>query len=359
MLTVFYLIAAVMIIAALALVLLPLVRRGRQAGRSRGIFFLSLGLAFALPLAAIFAYANLGTPAAVEASVRHAQPQMTVSQAITALRQRLQKSPNDLQGWLLLGQSYGILKQPAKARDAYAHALKLAPDSADIMVAWVEADSLARPDHLIEGASRARLQQALKTDPHNQRGLWLMGISDYQAGHFVDAALMWRRLQVLLSPDSDVANAVSRQIAMANARATGKTQAQAEALLDPNRQASAPKATADAPSIKVSVSLDPGLKARAKADETLFVYAHAANGSPVPLAVDRLKVGDLPATITLTNAMAMAPGHDLASAGKVILTARVSASGQAAPQTGDLEGSTGPLAVGPKAEASIVINRTL
>lgn len=359
MLTAFYLIAAAMIIAALAVILMPLIRRGRQCGRPRGVFGLSLVLAFVVPLSAIGVYSLVGTPAAMEASVRKpsTQSQMTVGQAITELKQRLHKSPDNLQGWLLLGQTYTVMKKPAKARDAYTHALKLAPDSADIMVAWVEADSLARPDHLIKDKSRQRLQKALRIDPHNQRGLWLMGISDYQAGHFVDAALTWRRLQVLLTPDSDVANAVTRQIAMANARASGKTQAEAEALLRPEPSAEA--SNANAPQIKVTVSLSPSLKGKVSGNDTLYIYARAADGPPMPLAVKRLKASALPTTVTLTDAMGMAPGHDLSSVGKVILTARVSRSGQAIPQSGDLEGDTGPLNVNGHTSASIVINRLL
>lgn len=361
MLTIFYIVAAIMIIVALALVLVPLVRRGRQYGRPRGVFGLSLALAFILPLAAIGLYATVGTPMAMEPSARQAQPKMTVRQAIAQLRQRLHESPDDLKGWLLLGRSYRVLKKPAEARDAYGHALKLAPDSASIMVAWVQADSLADPKHLIKGAALKRLKHALKIDPHNQRGLWLMGISDYQAGHFVDAVLTWRRLQVLLKPDSKVANAVTRQIAMANARATGKTQAQAEALLDPKPSSSEPAnpTQAAAPQIQVKVSLSPSLKTKVKANETLFVYARAATGSPMPLAVKRLKASELPATVTLTNAMEMTPGHNLSSASKVILTARVSRSGQATPQAGDLEGDTKPLSVSGHTSASIVIDRTL
>lgn len=357
MLILFYILAAIMILAALALVLIPMVRRGRQHGRPRGVFGLSLVLAFVLPLSAIGVYAVVGTPSAVLASVRKAPPQMTVEQAIAELRQRLEKSPNDLQGWLLLGRSYTLMKRPTDARDAYTQALKLAPDSADIMVAWVEADSLARPGHLIEGKTRKRLQKALGIDPHNQRGLWLLGISDYQAGHFVDAALAWRRLQVLLKPDSDVANAVTRQIAMANARAAGKTQAEAEALLQPAEDQTDAQATA--PQIEIKVSLSPSLKNKVRASDTLFVYAHAANGSPMPLAIKRIKASQLPVTITLTDAMSMAPGHDLSSVGKVTLTARISRSGNAKPQAGDLEGDVGPLSVSGHTSTAIVIDRTL
>ena len=362
MLTAFYLIAALMIVAALALVLLPLVRRGRQYGRPRGIFSLSLALAFILPLSAIGVYQMVGTPTALDASAREAAPaRMSVDQAIGELKQRLAKKPNDLQGWLLLARSYTIQNKPVDARDAYAHALNLSPDNADILVAWVQADSMARPDHLIEGKARKRLEKALQINPQNQRGLWLMGISNYQAGHFVDAALTWRRLLVLLTPDSDVADSVTRQIAMANARAAGKTQAEAEALLQPQQAAGGDKADdkADAAQIVVKVSLSPSLKSKVRADDTLFVYAHAAEGPPMPLAIKRLKASALPATVTLTNAMGMVPGHDLASTSEIVLTARISRNGQATPRSGDLEGNTGPLHVGDRRTASVVIDRTL
>jgi cytochrome c-type biogenesis protein CcmH len=363
MLIVFYILAALMIIAALVLILMPMLRRGRQCGRPRGIFGLTLVLAFVLPLSAIGVYALIGTPSAVLASVRKPPPGMTVDQAIAQLKQRLAQSPDDLKGWLILGQSYTVMKQPAAARDAYAHALTLAPDNADVLVAWVEADSMARPDHLIKGSARKRLKKALGIDSHNQRGLWLMGISDYQAGRFVDAALTWRRLEVLLPPDGDVADAVSRQIAMANARAAGKSQAEAQALLKPasaaTASATASEATASAPSIAVKVSLSPKLKDKIDGNDILFVYAHAVGGPPMPLAIKRLKASQLPTTVTLTNAMSMAPGHDLSSVNKVALTARVSRSGKATPQPGDLEGDAGPLAVGHGAADSIVINHRL
>lgn len=354
MLTAFYLVAALMIVAALALVLLPLVRTGRRHGRPRGVFGLSLVLALLLPLSAIGVYALIGNPAAMEAISHEAPPGMTIETAVAKLEKQLEANPDDLQGWLLLGQTYGTMQRPAKARDAYAHAMELAPDSADIMVAWAEADSLARPDHVIEGKTRSKLQQAVDIDPNNQRGLWLLGISDYQAGHFVDATLTWRRLEALLKPGSDVADAVKRQIAMANARASGKSQAEAEKLLQTAVDAPAEKA-----SVEVKVTLSPSLQDKIHGDATLFVYARAADGPAMPLAITRLKASELPATVRLTDAMSMTPDHTLSSAGKVLLTARISRSGKATPQPGDLEGHTGPLAIGRDTSASILIDKAL
>lgn len=361
----FYAIAAIMLAAALILLLRPLLRRGRQAGHSRGVFALALGVAFVLPLAAIGLYALVGTPVALNPASRE-PPQLTIEQAVAALQQRLQQAPDDAQGWMLLGQSYSVMQQPANARDAYGRALKLAPDNADVMVAWAEADSLARPDHQITGQSRELLKKAIDAQPRNQRALWLLGISDYQAGHFVDAALTWRRLQVLLQPGSDVANAVVGQIAMANARAAGKTQAEAAALLQgdavPAAAASAAVASgvaaadADAPRLQVDISIAPALAARVAADDTVFVFARAEGGPPMPLAVARMAASKLPASVVLTDGMGMTPDGNLSSARKVVVIARISKSGQALPQAGDLEGSSASLDVHTRTPIAIVID---
>ncbi|HET7358907.1 MAG TPA: hypothetical protein VFJ04_02070 [Rhodanobacteraceae bacterium] len=348
----FYAIAAAMIAVALLLVLRPLLQRGRRDGRSRGIFGLALGVAFVLPLAAIGLYALVGTPVALDPAVRNTPPQLTIQQAVAALQARLQQSPDDVQGWMLLGQTYDVMQQPVQSRDAYGHALKLAPDNVDVMVAWAQADSLARDDHAIAGQARALLQKAVAAQPRNQRALWLLGISDYQAGHFADAALTWRRLQVLLKPGSKVADAVLGQIAMANARASGKTQAEAEAMLQP--------ATADAtaPRLRVDVSVAPALAGKVAAGDSVFVFARADGGSPMPLAVTRLDAAKLPATVILTDGMGMTPSMNLSSADKVVITARVSKSGQALPQPGDLEGSSPALDVHTHMPVAIVIDHT-
>lgn len=357
---IFYAIAALMILAALTFVLLPLLRRGRQSGRPRGVFVLSLVLAFALPVIAVGLYALVGTPVAINQAVRE-QPKITVDQAITQLKQHLKASPKDLQGWLLLGQSYTVMQDPAHARDAYGHALKLAPDNADIMVALAEADSLARPDHRIEGKSRSLLEKAVQTDPSNQRGLWLLGISDYQHEHFADAALLWRRLQSLLNPTGKVAAAVEHQIAMANLRSSGKTEAEATAMLqgDPAVASSATAvAVSHGPHLQIKVSLAPALRKQIVAGSTLFVYARAVDGAPMPLAVTRLKASELPTRVTLTDGMGMTPQFNLSTAKTVTVTARISKSGQATAQKGDLEGSASPVDVQSQTPIAIIIDHT-
>lgn len=342
----FFAIAAAMLALAMALVLVPLIRHGRNHGRPRSVFAVALVAALVLPLAAAGLYAMVGNLNGLNPLLRQ-PPQITVDQAVAKIKERLAQNPDDVRGWTLLGQSYSLMGKPADAREAFGHALKLEPDDPNVMVAWAEADSLARPDHQITGKARTLLQKAVAKDPHAQRALWLLGISDYQAGDFVDAALTWRRLSALLPSGTKVANAVEHQIALANARARGLTQAQAEATLDRGRDTGNGTAAAqNGPQLKVKVRLAPALKDKLKPGDVLFVFARAPKGPPMPLAVVRQKASSLPAEVTLTDGMGMNPDLTLSSVPRVMVVARISHDGKALPEKGDLEGSVGPVAVG-------------
>ena len=342
----FYIAAAAMIAVALALLLLPLLRHGRRQGHSRRVFALALSIAFALPLAAAGLYFYVGTPAALGGVAAQDQTAMNIDQAIHQLRTHLADHPDDVQGWMLLAQTATAMQQPDEAREAYARVLKLAPNNTGAMVGWAETDAMLRADHHIQGHARDLLEQAVKLEPDNQRGLWLLGISQFQAGEFADAAATWRLLQPQLEPGSKVAQAVAEQIATADRRAGGKP-----------AQSGASPAAASGPAITVNVSLSPALKSRLAAGDTLFVYARAEKGPPMPLAVARLDAGKLPTTVVLTDAMGMLPQMKLSSAKHVFVGARISRSGQAIAQSGDLEGDAGVVAVDSGKPVSIVIDK--
>jgi cytochrome c-type biogenesis protein CcmH len=215
----FYLAAGAMLAFALALILIPLVRQGRVHGRSRGVFALLVALAILVPLGSAGIYLLVGTPSTL-GGVEPAK-EMDVGQAIAALQVRLKEHPDDTQGWLLLGQTYTMLKQPADARTAYDGALKADPKNGAAMVGWAEADSLVRDDHLIVGRAFDLLQAAAAANPENQKALWLLGIAQFQQERFADASATWKKLQPMLDPDSNVAHAVAQQIAEADKRAGG------------------------------------------------------------------------------------------------------------------------------------------
>lgn len=336
-----------MVAVALALLLLPLLRQGREAGRSRSVFVVALLIALVLPLGTGALYMLVGTPAALNEASKQAAPSLTMEQALTELRAHLQQQPDDLQGWMLLAQTSSMLHQPADARDAFDHALKLSPNSAEAMIGWAENDSMTRADHRIDGRARELLQRAVKLQPDSQRGLWLLGISDFQNGDYRDAAATWRLLQPQLEPGSSVAQSVAEQIAVADARAGGA----------PASAASTSGITSRGASLQVQVALAPALKAKVAAGDVLFVYARSADGPPMPLAVAKLDPARLPASVTLNDAMAMTPAFKLSSVKQVFVGARISHSGQPVAQPGDLEGDAGVVAVDTKTPIKISIDK--
>jgi cytochrome c-type biogenesis protein CcmH len=346
---VFYAIAAAMIAVALVALLLPLMRHGRQARHPRGVFTLALLVAFALPLVTAGLYLLVGTPAALNGVTAPTTAPISMQQAVTELRAHLTQQPDDLPGWLLLAQTDTMLRNPTAARDAYGHALQLDANNVEAMLGWAETDSMARSDHLITGRALDLLKRAVLLQPDSQRGLWLLGISDFQHDRYREAASTWRLLQPQLEPGSNVAKAIAEQIAVADARAGGAP-----------ASAASSNATADAThgaSLQVQVALAPALQSRLAAGDAVFVYARAPSGPPMPLAVVKLDASQLPTTVTLTDAMALTPERKLSSMSQVFVGARISRSGQAVAQSGDLEGDTGVVAVDRQAPVKLSIDK--
>jgi cytochrome c-type biogenesis protein CcmH len=346
----FLIIAAVMVVVALACVLVPMLRSARREGRPRAPFVLALLLALAVPPAVLAMYLAIGTPQALQPAVPDNRADLAAATA--QLKASLAKKPKDAQGWALLAQAYAAMEQPQQALDALDHLLKLKPDDPDAMVAWAEARAETSPSHRIDDASRDKLQRALQIDPGHQRALWLLGISDFQRGQYDDAAGRWRTLLPLLQPGSKVADAVQQELAAAEARAGGGTQEAGLAAAEPAPAASSGAATGKI-ALTVSVKLAPDLASKVQPGDTLFVFARAVDGPSMPLAVARLKASDLPAKVTLTDAMAMTPAMTLSKFPQVSVAARISKSGNAMPEAGDLESA--PVEVATRSHAPVAL----
>jgi len=335
-----------MVLVAIAVVVVPLLRRGRQQQRPRNVFVLALLFIVAVPLLTLGLYLKIGTPATLD-GVALQPPAMNIDQALADLRAHLSQQPNDLQGWLLLAQTTTAMHQPSDARDAYDHVLKLDAGNTDAMVGWAEADSMLQASHLIGERARALLKQAVDKQPDNQRGLWLLGIGEFQQNRFAEASTTWRHLQPMLQPGSTVASAVAEQIKIADARGGHPSTTAPDAGTQASR----------GPALQVKVQLAPALKGRVGSGDTLFIYARPADGPPMPLAVARMDARTLPVSVTLTDAMAMTPQLKLSSVSKVFVGARISHSGQAIAQPGDLEGDAGVVAVDSAQPISITIEK--
>ena len=346
----FVIAVVVMVIITIAVVVAPLLRRGRQQGHSRSVFALALFVIVAVPLLTLGLYLKIGTPATLD-GVAMQPPAMTIDQALADLHAHLAQQPDDLRGWSLLAQTSMAMHQPSDARDAYDHMLKLDAGSTEAMVGWAEIDAVLQPGHVMGERARDLLRQAVQKQPDNQRGLWLLGISQFQQNQFAEAAATWRHLQPMLQPGSTVANAVAEQIAAADAHAGGASNS-APKSTNPTTGNAAP----GGPALQVKVRLAPALKARIGSGDILFIYARAPNGPPMPLAVARMDASTLPVSITLTDAMAMTPQLKLSSVSQVFVGARVSHSGQAIAQPGDLEGDAGVVAVDSTKSINITID---
>ncbi len=337
----FYAVAVAMIAVALALLLVPLVRHGRRAGRPRGVFILALVVAFVVPLATAGLYKLIGTPATIAGVPKPVDPMQGIAQAITELKARLAAQPNDVEGWLLLGQTYGMLKQPDDARIAYDSALKVDANNGVAMVGWAEADSLARPDHRIEGRGRELLQKAVAADPAEPA-------RPVAARHQrLPAGTVRRRGRHLAQAAADARPGFHGRRRGRRADRTSRRQGRRHTGSDSRRPVAEGRGQ---PRSRTESQVADG--------DTLFVFARAENGPPMPLAVARLQASALPASVTLTDGMGMTPQFKLSSVPRVFVAARISKSGQAIAQAGDLEGDAGVLDVATKAPIHITIDRT-
>lgn len=320
----------------------------------------AIAIALLLPLAAIVLYRLVGTPAALAPGAQTAQQAPAdhgadMEQAIAKLADKLKQNPDDAEGWTLLGRAYEATQRFEQARDALKHAYDLAKGDPDVGVAYAEALALSSPTRRIEGEPRQILDAALKAAPDNQRGLWLLGISEYQAKQYDTAIATWKHLIAVLPKDSDIGPSVEQQIARAEAERDGKP-LPAEEPQEANAAPASASASESGAHLHVEVALDPKLAGRLAPGDVLFVYAKAASGPPMPLAIQRMDATQLPVTVTLTDGMGMLPSMKLSQFPQVVVGARVSKSGNAMPQSGDLQVLSKPIAVTTTAPIKLTID---
>jgi cytochrome c-type biogenesis protein CcmH len=305
------------------------VRGGEAPAARRGSALAAAAVGLAVPLVALAVYLAVGTPAAIEARV-HGE-EVTAAQIesmVERLSARLRENPEDADGWKLLGRSYAVLGRFGEAVDAYAKAAVRTPDDPQLLVDFADVLGMVRGRNL-EGEPAKLVERALQLDPNNLKGLALAGTAAFDRGDYARAAGYWERMLPHVAADSEEAGLIRENVAAARARAGG---------------GAAPGAAAQAhPGLRGTVRLAPAMAARISPEDTLFVYARAADGPPMPLAVLKRRAGDLPLAFALDDSMAMAPGMSLSAHPSVVVTARISRSGSATPQPGDLQGASPPV----------------
>lgn len=298
----------------------------------------ALALGLLLPLAAALLYAWLGHPAAMQAT--RAQHEITAGQMdemVAKLAARLEKEPNNPQGWAMLARSYKAMNRFDEAEKAFQRAGDIVNGEPQLLCEY--ADLLAvRANGNLEGKPLELVKAALKLDPSLPMALALAGTAAYNRQDFPEAIRYWEQLLNALPPESDDAKSLTATLAEIRGNSAGKPVAKAAA--------GKPEKSNPAKTISGSVTLAPSLAGKVQPGDTLFVYARPVDGSRMPLALLRARAADLPLTFTLDDSMAISPEQKLSSAAAVILDARVSKSGQAVRQPGDLVGESGTVKLG-------------
>ncbi|UCE31006.1 MAG: c-type cytochrome biogenesis protein CcmI [Burkholderiales bacterium] len=319
--------------------------------------------ALIVPATALAVYAMLGTPQVVgldRAALRGEMSPASLSQSLTMLRERVRRSPDDVEGWVLLGQATRMSGNHAESAAAYERASALAPNEAWLIAEQAESVMLAQGGNFA-GRPVQLLERALAIDPNDSKSVALMGAAQFRLGNREQALVYMRKLQTSMPPGSPEAQHIGELIARiesglggagggsarggAPADGAGAAGARASASAPAPGSAVAPGATA-ATAISGTVTIDPALQAQVPPGATMFVLARGTDGSRVPIAAQRVRVDRWPIAFTLSDAQAMNPGRLLSEADSVILEARVSRGGTAARQSGDPFGVSAAVKLG-------------
>jgi len=328
-------------------------------------------IALVFPISALGLYIWLGAPEAISpmppasalaeaATEQAAAPNL--DQIVENLASKLQADPNNLEGWVLLGRTHRSMGNLDAALSAFDRALKLNADD-ELILARAEVLA-AKNQGRFDGEPWRVIREVLQRDPQNYGALLLAGSASYANNRYADALEFWQRARLRLSADHpDVPNLIEAmstvQTKLKNPASPSSTPAAQSAQGAVPAQGSAASGTAPAAAVASAaggavsalnvsgqVRLSAALKSQTSPTDVVFVYAVPANGERMPLALLKTTVAQLPLKFTLDDSSAMLPDRKLSGASQVLVKARISKSGNAIPQSGDWEGSLGPVKVG-------------
>ena len=322
-------------------------------------------LGVSIPFFVLLVYALVGypqamlpqAPAAASAGgeVTSAQIEAMVDSLSKRLESKTTAEAGDLQAWTMLARSFTVLQRYPEASRAYARARILAPNDAQLMADHADALAMAQNQSLV-GEPTQLIERALQIDPKNIKTLALAGSAAFERKDFAAALGFWERAQQLAPPGSEFAVGLQSSIQQARAAATGSAGADAAprsgvpapATAQGNAGAGVVTGAVVSPAGQTGgvVQLAGALASKVAPTDTVFVFARAAQGPRMPLAILKRKASELPLTFTLDDSSAMSPDLKLSKFPNVVIGARISRSGDALPQSGDLIGQVGPVATG-------------
>lgn len=341
---------------------------GAEAVQERSVWYgrwTVAALLVMLPWVTVAVYLAVGTPSALTGAAparagtsphgnggAPGQDAPSVQELVGRLEARLREEPDNAEGWTLLARTYMSMERYPDAVQAFEKVRALAGDQPQVLLGLADAIAMTQGGRL-SGRPASLIDQALELNPNAPIGLWLGGMAAEEQGDYQRALALWQRLEPLVADDPESSQQVRTMIARVAHEAGTEVPAQV-ASAAPSTESS--PGGEGAAALTVDVTLDPALKPRASPDDTVFVYAKATKGPPMPLAIARHRVADLPLRVKLDDSMAMMPAMRLSKFPQVEVIARVSKAGSAMPQSGDLVGSRSPVSPASTEQVAIVID---
>ena len=307
---------------------------------------LALIIALLVPLFSIIIYQQLGNEAAFDVALQTDESAIAtqeIEKMLAVVEKEVKENPDDVEGRIALAQVYIELERYSDAATVYLELNKLRPDDPDVLVNYAEALARSHGNRLT-GKPTELLNAALEIEPKHGRALWLAGFAEQQADNKQGALAHWRHLLAGMEEGSEVFQHLENLIV------------ELESGTPTSEVVTSSQATAAQQSIQVKVALSSEFLTNVDPNTTLFIYARASEGPPMPLAVHKGLAKDLPITVTLDDSMAMMPQMTLSSFPKVIIGARLSSNGQPQGQSGDYEGYSDAIEVSTNPVVDILIN---
>lgn len=318
----------------------------------------------AIPATTVSIYQHLGGgfaalhPETAQPKVDTEAHQGTIETMVVQLKERLAKNPADAEGWSMLGRSYYFLKRYNEAAQSYGKVVEIIGETEpDVLADYADTVAMAS-GRSMKGKPYELVKKALSLQPFHEKSLWLAGSAAYEEKDYANALGYFEKLMQVFPPGSENYEQMKRNIGeiqdlMAQSGMPVPAAA-ANATTAPVRAAAA--GGGGAAKITGTVKLNPALTAKAAPTDTVFIFARAAQGPRMPLAIVRKQVKDLPIAYTLDDSLAMNPAMKLSNFQQVVVGARISKSGNAMPQSGDLQGQSDTVALGGNKPVDVVIN---
>ena len=316
----------------------------------------AIAIAVLVPVGSLAFYLSLGTPQGIESQQPRgdtavaAEQNPSVEAMVDALAAKLASDPSDGEGWLLLARSLVVLERFDQAIAGFERAHAILGESPDLLVDWAEAEA-GLAGNRFPPSALDRIDRAVELNPNHEKALWLGGFAAAQSGRMDTAIARWEQLRAQQEPGSREESVVAEVLARVRGESVTPPAARSGSA-----ERAEPAAPAGGAQVVVEVRLAPDLAVELGASEPVFVFARGPGGGGPPVAVARTIVGALPATVVLDESNAMVPSLSLGTVERVTVAARVARSGTADRSSGDVEGVAGPVAVADSAPVEVVIS---